>query len=509
MKKNILTIILLTAGYLAANSQQKFNFDSLSVNRVVQVGLESNFDIRIRKQIVGESLGQLTQAKGAFNPQLSLSTYGFYGTDPTVTFKDSYYLSGQFLLPTRMGIKVYSGFKLSTETEIISGIPDVFPSTDMPVNASGVWAGLSMPLLRDLGKYNSRNIVFQSSWLLNNAQNVSFSDEICQFIKNTLIHYYDVYLLERKLQILSEADADAKEYLADIQDMITNEQLAKAEFYRAKSYEFNISQQFAVAKNQVENSLYNLYTLLGMEGRLSVTDPPVFLDSLPDPATFSMDGYMAYILENIDSLVNNTYYYKSQELEASAAQLEMDGAKHNNLNELDLDLRYMYFGSTAYQPFSDFSQTFSSGSPGSSVNIMLSYKLPFKNEERKGEYVAKLSSYEFEKAQLEKLKFDAKMQIYQILNDLDYLLPLFRNQVELAGFEQLTYDNESQKLKMGASTQINVINTYMDYNTALLNVESCRQTILTRIITLKYLTGDFPTGTDQLLQYNLWDFSIK
>ena len=49
----------------------------------------------------------------------------------------------------------------------------------------------------------------------------------------------------------------------------------------------------------------------------------------------------------------------------------------------------------------------------------------------------------------------------------------------------------------------------MDYNTALLNVEAGRQAILTRIITLKYLIGDFPASSDQLLRYNLWDFSVK
>ena len=152
MKKTILTIVLLASGILAVKSQQLFNYDSLSIFRVLQFGLETNFDIRLKKQVLAESQGQLTSTKGAFNPQLSVNTYGFYGTDPTVTFMNSYYLTGQLLVPTRLGIKFYTGFKLSTETEIISGVPDVFPSTNMPVNASGMWAGITMPLLRDLGR---------------------------------------------------------------------------------------------------------------------------------------------------------------------------------------------------------------------------------------------------------------------------------------------------------------------------------------------------------------------
>ena len=70
-------------------------------------------------------------------------------------------------------------------------------------------------------------------------------------------------------------------------------------------------------------------------------------------------------------------------------------------------------------------------------------------------------------------------------------------------------DLEVKKLKMATSTQINVINTYMDYNTALVNVETGRQAILARIITLKYLIGDFPASSDQLLRFNLWSFSVK
>ncbi|MCX6287144.1 MAG: TolC family protein [Bacteroidetes bacterium] len=509
MKKTILIILLLVAGIFAVKSQQVFNCDSLSIFRVLQSGLETNFDIRLKKQILGESQGRLTSTKGAFNPQLSLSTYGFYGTDPTVTFQDSYSLNGQLLVPTRLGIKFYTGFKLSTETEIISGVPGYFPSTNMAINASGMWAGVTMPLLRDLGRNNTNNVTFLSTMMMNKAQNVSFTDEICQFIKNTLIDYYSVYQRVKIYRIQSAAEKDAKVYLKDVEQMIADEQIPKAEVYRAKSYQFNISQQFTEAKNQLTNSLFDLITSIGMKWTLSRTHFPLFLDSLPDPASFPWAQYAAYVLKNADSMIVNTHYYKSQELTTSATQIEMKGAKYNKINDLNLDLRYMYFGTTSYQPFSEFNQTFSSGSPGSSLNLTLSYKIPFKNEERKGDYITKLSSYEFNKIQLEKLKFDSKMKVIQLLSDLGHLFPLYKNQVELAILEKKTYDNEVQKLKMATSTQINVINTYMDYNTALVYVETGRQAIIARIITLKYLIGDFPASSDQLLRYNLWDFSVK
>ena len=509
MKKTILIIVLLIAGIFAGKSQQVFNCDSLSIFRVLQCGLETNFDIRLKKQILSESQGQLTRSKGAFNPQLTLSTYGFYGTDPTVTFQNSYNLSGQLLVPTRLGIKFYTGFKLSTETDIITGVTDVFPSTNMPINASGMWAGVTMPLLRDFGRNNTNNVTFLSTMMMNKAQNVSFSDEICQFIKNTLIYYYNVYDRIRIYKIQSAAEKDAKEYLKDIEQMIADEQIPKAEVYRAKAYQYNISQQFTEAKNQLTNSLFDLITSIGMKWTLDITHYPLFLDSLPDPASFPWPQYAAYILKNVDSLIVNTHYYKSQEFTTSATQIEMKGAKYNKLNDLDLDLRYLYFGTTSYQPFSEFNQTFSSGSPGSSVNLTLSYKIPFKNEERKGDYITKLSSYEFSKIQLEKLKFDSRMQVIQLLSDLGHLFPLYKNQVELAILEKKTYNNEVKKLKMATSTQINVINTYMDYNTALVNVETGRQAILARIITLKYLIGDFPASSDQLLRFNLWSFSVK
>ncbi len=509
MKKTILILVLLAAGITAATSQQLFNYDSLSIFRVLQFGLETNFDIRLKKQVLGESQGQLTSSKGAFNPQLTLNTYGYLGTDPAVTFMNSYYLTGQLLVPTRLGIKFYTGFKLSTETEIISGVPDYFPSTNMPVNASGMWAGVTMPLLRDLGKHNTSNVAFLSTLMMNKSQNVSFSDEICRFIKNTLTYYYNVYQRARVLKILKEANKDAKEYVSDIKAMITDEQIAQAEIYRAQAYEYNINQQYSEARNQVTNSLYDLITSIGMKGTLSTSHLPLFLDSLPDPGSFPVERYGKYIIKNVDSMVVNTSYYKSQELATTATMIEMQGAKYNKMNDLNLDLRYLYFGTTAYQPFSDFNQTFSSGSPGSSVNLTLSYKIPFKNEERKGEYLSRLSSYEFNKVQLEKLKFDSRMQIFQLLSDLGHLIPIFKNQVELSILEKKTYDNEIHKLKMGSSTQINVINTYMDYNTSLLNLETGRQAIITKIIMLKYLIGDFPANSDQLLRYNLWDFSVK
>ena len=251
MKKTILIIVLLATGITVVRSQQLFNYDSLSIFRVLQFGLETNFDIRLKKQIVGESQGQLTSTKGAFNPQLSLNTYGFYGTDPTVTFMNSYYLTGQLLVPTRLGIKLYTGFKLSTMTQIISGVPDFYPSTNMPINASGMWAGITMPLLRDLGRHNTNNTAFLSTLMMNKAQNISFTDEICQFIKNTLTYYYNVYHRARILTILKEANVDAKDYVSDVEAMIADEQIAQAEIYRARAYEYNINQQYSEARNQV------------------------------------------------------------------------------------------------------------------------------------------------------------------------------------------------------------------------------------------------------------------
>lgn len=506
MKKKILIIILIAAGALPATSQQVFNYDSLSAFKVLQTGLESNYNIKLKQHLVDESKGQLISSKGAFDPQFSVNASGAAGTDPSFSSKDSYSLSGQLLVPTRSGVKLYTGFKLSTETEIISGVPNYFPSTYMPINESGMWAGVSMPLLRDIGRNNSSNVSFLSTLMMNKAQNVSFTDEVCQFIKNTLTSYYETYGRVKVFKILKDADKDAHEYLSNIGTMITDEQLPKAENYRATAYQLNIALQLTAARNEIVNSMYDLITSLGVKGTKTADALPVFLDSLPDPTTFPWPLYSAYILKNIDSMLVKTPYLRSQELATSSTQIAMEGARHNKMNELNLDLRYMYFGSTAYQPFSDFKQSFSSSSPGSSLNVTLSYKIPFGNEERKGDYLTKLSSYELNKTRLEKAKFESKLQVIKLLNDLDHLISLYKNQLELAAIEKKTYDSEVQKFKLGVSTQIDIINTYMDYNTALLNLETGRLAIMTRIITLKYLIGDFPTTSDQLAAYDPWYF---
>lgn len=351
--------------------------------------------------------------------------------------------------------------------------------------------------------------MFLSTLMMNKSQNVAFTDEICQFIKSNLTSYYNTYHNVQVFKILKQADKDAHQYLSDIEAMIADEQLPEIESYRAKAYQLNIAQQLALAKNEITNSFFDLITSVGLKGTKAANTLPVFLDSLPDPTSFPLKQYSAYVYRNVDSMVVNTPYYKSQELATSSSQIAMNGAKHNKLNELNLDLRYMYFGTTSYQPFSEFNQTFSSGSPGSSLNFTLSYKIPFKNEERKGDYLTKLASYELNKTQLEKVSFESRMQVIKLLSDLGHLIPLFIDQVELVNVEKKTYESEVQKFKMGASTQIDIINTYMDYNSALLNVETGRLAIITRVLTLKYLIGDFPTSTDQLVNYNPWDFSIK
>ena len=509
MKKTILIIILLAAGTLFVKSQPVVNYDTLSTFKVLQTGLDANFSIKLKKHIVGESLGQLISTKGFFNPVLSFNFNGLYGTDPTWSYINSYIFTGQVSIPTRLGIKFYSGVRLYTEQQIQMGVPGVFETQYLPINESGMWAGVSLPLLRDLGRYNTENVTYLSTLMMNKAQNVSFTDEICQFIKNTLVYYYSSYSTVAIFKILKDADNDARQYLSDIKTMISDEQLAKAEAFRAEAYQLNIAQQFSLSRNDIVNSLYDLVTSIGAKGTFKANTLPVFLDSLPDPVSFPWDQYSAYVFRNVDSMVVNTPYYKSQELLTSSSLIAMNGAKHNRLNELNLNLNYMYFGMTNGMPVSEFTQTLQSGSPGSSVNLTLLYNLPFKNEERKGDYLTKLSSYEFNKTQLEQVKFDSKMQVIKLLSDLGNLLLLYKHQIRLAEIEKKTFQSEVQKFKMGTSTQINLINTYMDYNTALKNVETGRLGIMTRVITLKYLIGDFPTSSDQLVNYNPWVFSIK
>ncbi len=509
MKKKILIIILLASGAFSLKSQQVFNYDSLSVFRILQTGLETNFNIRMKRHVVDESKGQLTSYKGAFNPKLLLGATGYYGTDPTDSYSNQYIVTGEIIIPTHMGIKVYSGFRLSVETQVQLGVEGYYPTQYLPINESGMYAGISIPLLHDLGRNNSSNVAYLSALMMNKSQNVAFTDEVCQFVKTALTNYYTSYQRSTVFKIQKAADKDAHDYVSDIESMISNEQLPQTEHYRAKAYQLNISQQYSLARNEVVNSLFDLITSVGMKGTLKPNTLPVFLDSLPDPSTFDWDQYLIYVYNNTDSLVSNTPYYKSQELVTSSAEITMNGAKHNRLNDLDLDISYMYFGLTSGDPVADFSHTFSSGSPGATYNFTLSYKLPFKNEERQGDYLTKLSSFELNKTQLEQVKFDARAQVHQLLSDLNNLRQLFVHQVELATIEKQTFLGEVQKFKLGTSTQIDMINTYMDYNSALVNMENGRLAIMTRVIALKYLIGDFPTSTDQLLSYNLWDFRVK
>lgn len=509
MKYTLPFLFLLLAAGFPANSQDIYNYDTVSVFKMLQNGLKYNYNIRLQQKAVLESQGQMIMTKGAFNPELEIDLNGLYGTDPTYSFIDSYQFQGMFVLPTRFGAKFYTGGKLFTETQIQWGVEGIYPTQFLPFNEAGIWAGVTLPLMRDLGKNNSRNVAFRANTLMNQAQNVGFSDEICQFIKNTMISYYNAYIVVKVFKIQKDAFIDAQKYQSDIDAMIANEQIPKSESYRASAHTLNISQELATARMEIGSSFYDLITSIGMEGKMTLNELPTFLDSLPDPTTFPWDDYARYVFKNLDSMIVKTQYYKKQELAMHASKVAMEGAKQNKLNELNLDLRYMYFGMNNGMPAFSFNQTLSSGIPGSSVNLTLSYKFPFQNEEKRGDYLAKQSTYEFNKIALENLKFTSKNDALKLLSDLRNLIPLYANEVELARIEKLTYDNEVQKFRMGTSTQIDMINTYMDYNNALVNAENGRKAILSKIISLKYLIGDFPTSSNKLSTYNLWDFTVR
>jgi len=153
--------------------------------------------------------------------------------------------------------------------------------------------------------------------------------------------------------------------------MIADEQIPKPKYIVQKLTKYNISQQFTKQKTNYQLIIWSDH-IDRNEMDAWYNSLSLFSDSLPDPASFPGHNMLAYILKNVDSLISTPIIIKAGVYNIGP-QIEMKGAKYNKLNDLDLDLRYLYFGQTSYQPFSNSNQTFSSGSPGSSVNLTLSY----------------------------------------------------------------------------------------------------------------------------------------
>lgn len=503
--KNYLTIFhTLIIATVLANMHSDLCAQSFlcSYNEALKIGMEKNFNIKLSRLDLEAIRGQAMAAGGQLNPYLDMKINTNSGKDPTFTYGPSKTFNTSLVLPTRYGIYYSTGLTFSRVTDLEPAAPSLLTST------SGLWVGANISLLRGSGRYNNLNIGILATDRYYSAKKAAFSDEVMRYIRDVTTTYVlfqkDIRVYKARLDDLNEAT----KYQKFIEELISHGELPSVEIKRAMAFAIGYQQKKTDAENQVINSLNKLYQLLGEGNQPVYKGVPECTENLPDPQQFPSSQIVSNILTNTDALIKRTPYYKSLEDASAGAQIEMKGAENLKRHQLDLDLRYYYYGTTVNQPARQFFHTFSSSTPGPSFNVTLSYRFPFQNQVSKGQYITKLADYQSRSTEAEKTKFEATTSVRNLIDNFRNLTNLFKYARQYADVQNRTYQDELKKFRLGTSNQLDIISAYETFAEARVNSYEFAYNIYYTTFQLKYLIGDLPKEQEELENTNLSKISL-
>ena len=480
----LFTAILCAGRDAAAALQVEFE-------KVAREGFQNNFGIRLKNLAVEKSSSLALQANGYIDPYFSFDLTNGAGHDPSDVNDGINVFETNFVVPTSSGVNLYTGGHVESS---------VFMYPEYPMNNYGGWVGINMPLLRGLGPDSPANAAIRSADFSHQASSQALSNEVMSYFRDLLSAYLSLKRDVDQYSIQIEALKEATQYRQEIYELIEYKELPRVEKNRADLFVIQQEQQLNNTKLNVSNSYYALRLLTGVSDQELVNQVPEVPITIPDPEMGNIHGLIAKYSSINDALIMETPLYKNVRLLTEASKVQLDSAKNQKLDQVTLDLRTSWFALTHS---AHYDEAFKSSYPGASVLLTMNYKLPIKNDQQEGAYLAQLADYKSNQINLQKLLFETKNQIQRIITSLEQLQTLYARNKELVEVKKKTWLDELEKFKLGSSTQIDIINSYENYMTSTVDLNTLKFKIHDTVTQLKFLTGELPTNEDQLDTFSL------
>lgn len=486
---NIIILLISLVSCFQVNAQSDF----LTFEKILNSGFENNFDIKLKKLSLNKADFTLLKAKGGLNAFANTDlTYGS-GVNPSLDNDGTQILQTRFVVPTKLGVNFYSGFRLERTIQ--------FGNPNTPFNTSGAFAGIKIPLLRGLGKASPVNTDILVSEINQNAQEQGFSNEILTYFANILTNYLTLKEAIEEYNISKDIVDESKIYRDQIYTLIENDQIPLSEKSRANSLYISNLLKLNVSNMQALQVYYNTKTLLGINNDEKSDSIPILLDMFPDPNRDKIIGFIETKKSNLDSLIKNTPQYKSISLDVNENEILLNNAENQKKNPLDLDIRVSSFGSYENRAF-NLNRTFNS-IPGTSLLISLTHVFPIKNQQRKGAYLEQLIEYDISKTNLEQYLFENKVNVNLSLNLLRQKIEMYDETKLLVDLMKENYEDELQKFKLGTSTQTDIIITLDNYFDALKSLNNLKYDVWKSYVDIKFILGDLPVNENELNNFLL------
>ncbi len=497
MKGNFIFFILLVL--ITSHFELRAQDNLISFQKILNEGFENNFDIKLKQLSLTKSDYTLQKASGFLNPFIDSEVVYGEGTNPSFDNDGTMYATSNFVIPTKFGVNFYTGFKLERTTEIDNGANTLF-------NGSGAYAGIIIPLLKDLGKYNSENSFIEVSKMNQKALEEQFSNEILLYFNELLNNYLTLKEVVEENKIDKDILVESKKYKDDIDLLADNDRIPLVEKNRASSFYNTKILVVNLSNITVLEVYYDTKFILGLNNNKNNDSVPVLIDEVADPNKEKLLMYINRKKNSLDSIIKSTPQYKNISLGIDQNEILLNNAKNQRKNLLNLDVRVSQFGSYENGAY-NLNSTFNSN-PGNSVLVSLKHNMPIKNEKQKGAYLEQLIEYDLSKTYLEKYLYETSTNVRLSLALLNEKIKLYFQTKELVELIKQTSQDEINKFKLGNSTQIDIINSLNNYFLSRKKLNAYKYDVWRTYVSIKFQLGELPKNQNDLNEFLFSDFLL-
>ncbi len=467
-----------------------------SLKKVIELGLENNYDIKISKKLIDISKGEMRAYDGTFDLSLGADLNLLPGIQPTVASEDEYTFDMYLYQPTKIGLNFSTGVTYLREINL--GI------TDSPTeNVNGVWLQMEMPLLKGLGKNNTDFTSLKISELGVTSQLLSFDYETTVLIKDLILAYTKVLYTGKVCTNYQDFLNSLNALQNDLQLEADRGLIPNAELLINSAEISLIKSHLKSAQNDLTSSYIELMVLLGEKTKAKYIEKINYNFSILVTPKDSLRAFANTLVNNRDSIVRENLSFVGQTLNQEGAALQLKEAKNGILNDLNLQLKYNYYAMELNQPFDDYLVFGKSTYPGSSYMLSLNYTLPFGNNQARGTFLARTEEYNMQQDITEQLHFEMKKAIENNAFSLLDSYTIYELEFNNSKIRKEIYDNELLKFKTGNSNQINVQQVRRDYIESTLNVYQSELTYIELLLNIKFLCNKIPKNTVELEEFRL------
>jgi len=470
-------------------SENSISKKGISILEAVYATISLQPYIRIQKEEVNKSKGSFQSSQGQFNWQITSSLS--YKEEITPLTNAQKLATGESksdegITSYNLGFskKLRTGITLNPYLNLVRTDDENFNA--LTTNEASVNFSIIVPLLKGWGK-DVTGAEEKAAELLMEATHKDLQHTTSNYVLKTIVAYWDYVAAHDQLDIYKNSELRAQKFLADIKALVSGDERPASDIAQAKAnLAVKIAERISSEQNLIE-AKYNLGLATGKSIK-EIDTLPLPSDALPvpkKPKFFSGEEHHRLIAAALQYRAD----IEAAEKRKRSARVLLKAARKNIKPTLNLNLDTSYAGLKEGNPLGDTARAFNSNVKGLNYGIMLTYSYPIGNDLSKGQLKTQKSIYYQTAIQLNDLKRHIISNVTVAMKNLYNSMRKVKKAREAVNFYRKAVENEREKMKIGMSTVLDVVNMEDRYNAARLDEVAARQGYASALANLRYETG--------------------